>query len=240
MQTGEFLKKVSVQLTRLTAGHRSYTGEQGYSAISAADGSFRFEAVEPGEYRLSGERPGFLYTEYGAQAANDFGTILTLRPAQQLTDLNLKLFPQGVISGKVVDQDGDPVGNARLKVVRRKWISGKLRYGFAGSTSANELGEFRFRNLEPGKYYVDAQAYRFDMRAAESSAAPGKPDIRPIRTFYPEATALEAAAPVEVSSGSGGFRDQHPPPNRACPSRAGKNRRRPPGRRWRRTIDSQA
>ncbi len=164
LQTGEFLKKVSVRLTRRSpqgGATLGYTGEQEYSATSENDGSFRIEGVEPGEYDLSGERSGFLRTEYQAQEPNDSGTVLTLSPAQQLTDLNLRLFPQGVISGTVVDQDGDPADHATVSVLRRSWRSGKLRYISSGGTSANDLGEFRFSDLEPGKYYVNARADQF-------------------------------------------------------------------------------
>ncbi len=51
--------------------------------------------------------------------------------------------------------------------------------------------------MAPGKYYVSAQKLEVEV---QSVTAP-KPDIRTLRTYYPQATTLETAAPVEVSAG---------------------------------------
>src|SRR5436305_11841092 len=69
--TGEPVKKAEI---RLLSGHRGNStgmvgssaamdramGGQGYSATSEADGTFRMEGVEPGQYDLSGNKSGFL------------------------------------------------------------------------------------------------------------------------------------------------------------------------------------
>ena len=68
--------------------------------------SFQFEGTEPGEYSLSGERSGYLRTEYESKSGYGGGTKLTLTAGQHLTKLTLALIPQGVISGRVVDPDG--------------------------------------------------------------------------------------------------------------------------------------
>ncbi len=204
-QTGETLRKVSVRLTRRGSGAGSMgalptSGPQGYSATSEADGSFRIENIEPGDYNLSGQRSGYLNTQYGAKAPMRQGTVLTLRPGQQLADINLSLNPQAVIAGKVVDEDGDPMTGAMVQVLGQMWQRGKIRLLPRGRASTNDLGEFRSANLPPGKYYLCAQRFGFG-RTEEAPPTPGKPDIRPVRTCYPDAVALDAAVPVEVKAG---------------------------------------
>jgi len=196
--SGEPVKKVSVRLMRNgPVNVNTDSGPQAYTAISEADGSFRIEGVDPGRYMLSGQKTGFIYTNYGAKKPLRQGTVLTLSPSQQMTDINLALFPQAVISGKVVDEDGDPVGGAMVQAYVQSWQRGKLRYMPRGATSANDLGEYRMSGLAPGKYYIAAQKMNFGM-ADEEKSTPGKPEIRPVRTFYPEATSLATASPVEV------------------------------------------
>ncbi len=209
--TGEPLKKATVRVTRRGSGvpgtmmmsgpiMAGSMGGQGYSATSEADGSFRIEGMEPGDYMLSGQRMGFLNTNYGAKSPMHAGTTLTLRPGQQMTDVNLALIPQAVISGKVLDEDGDPLPGTMIEVLGQMWQRGKLRYMPHGGNPANDLGEFRIANLSPGKYFLCAQRMNFAMQN-DLPPTPGKPDVRPVRTCYPEATSVETATPIQVKAG---------------------------------------
>ena len=201
--TGEPVRKANIRLTRQNvapnAGNTSQ-GPQGYSTISQADGSFKIENIEPGNYHLSGDRAGYLLTEYGSKGVGQGGRTITLRPGQQLTNISLGLTPQGVITGKVLDQDGDPVAGAMVQLVVEMWQRGKLRHIMQNGANTNDLGEYRIANVRPGKYYLVAQIMRFSPNG-EPPAEPGKPDIRPVRTFYPEATAIGGATPIQVRAG---------------------------------------
>lgn len=205
-QTGEPLKKVLLRLIR--SEHASgatraihSTGAEGYSTSSQADGSFRFESVEPGDYTLSAERAGYLDTSYGAKSRREPGKILTLAAAQQLNEINLGLTRQAVISGKVLDEDGEPASDVGVQVLSAQWMRGKLRYLPTGGTSTNDLGEYRISHLGPGKYYVFAEEQMWVRQQAQSLTTPGKPDVRPVRTFYPDAVTRASATPIEISAG---------------------------------------
>jgi hypothetical protein len=201
-QTGEPLRKATLHLTRRAPGPVPNGIPQSYTGTSQPDGTFRFEAVEPGSYNLSGERSGFLNTQYGQRFADAPGAVLNLRAGQQMTDVTLKLNPQAVISGKVVDEDGDPVDNAMIQVLAQTWMRGKLRYLPRGGNSTNDRGEFRIANLGPGKYYISAEKREVNFRGGnEAPAIPGKPEIRHIRTYFPDAGNIESAALIEVKSG---------------------------------------
>jgi hypothetical protein len=201
--TGEPVRKATIRLMRqMTAPSTGNVvqGQQGYATTSQPDGSFRIENLEPGNYHLSGERTGYLNTEYGAKSVGQRGSTITLRPAQQLTNINLALTPQAVISGKVVDQDGDPVEGVQVQLVGEMWQRGKLRHMMQNGANTNDLGEYRIANIRPGKYYLVVQRARFTPNA-EPPAAPGQPDIRPARTYYPEAATLASATPLDVKAG---------------------------------------
>ena len=207
--TGEPLKKATIHLRRRGSGPMStdaieFGSEasrlQGYSATSATDGTFRIDGIEPGDYELSGERNGYLHTEYGAKGPMESGIVLTLLPSQQLTNIGLGLNPQAVITGKVVDEDGDPVSEAVVQVLTRGWQQGKARIYPRGGTNTNDLGEFRIPDLSPGKYYVCASMMYFK-RSNEEPPPPRKPDLRPIRTCLADAVTLEFATPIEIAAG---------------------------------------
>ncbi len=206
-QTGEPVKRATVRLMRRSGGQPQAGGRvpvnQGYSSTSDAEGNFRVENVEPGDYSLSGSRNGFLESQYGAKKPMGPGTTLTLRPGQQMTDVALALTPQAVITGKVVDEDGDPVNGAAIQVLAQQWMRGKLGYMPRNGSNTNDLGEYRIANLGPGKYYlsVQKQPNGYSGPNGPEVTTEGKPDIRPVRTFYPGALTLESATPIEVKPG---------------------------------------
>lgn len=200
--TGESLKKATVRLMRQMTASSANNGPQsaqGYSTSSDADGNFKIENIEPGSYRLSGNRSGYLDTQYGAKRSGQAGSIIVLSPAQQLTNITLALTPQAVISGKVVDQDGDPVNGAMVQLVGQMWQRGKLRHMMQNGSNTNDLGEYRIANIRPGKYYLVVNRVGFTPNDAPTEA--GKPDIRPVKTFYPEAPTLDDATQLDVKAG---------------------------------------
>lgn len=189
--TGEPVKKALVHLRLMNASPAMTGPSQGYVSNSEPDGSFAFEAIPAGEYMLMGNRSGYEFRS---------GTKVSLQPGQQITGLTLKLTPQAVISGRVIDDDGDPVGNVNVQALRQVWQRGKLTYVPARGASANDLGEFRISGLQAGKYYVFAQGFP-NGAPNELPGVPGKPDLRLAPTFYPDALAIESAAPIQVTAG---------------------------------------
>lgn len=169
-----------------------------YSAVSDANGSFCFQNVEPGEYALTGAKAGYLITRYGSRSPYQPGTTLTVASGSAATGVVLALVPQGVISGKVLDEDGDPVDDATVQVLAQTWVRGKVRDAIRASARVNDLGEFRFPKLWPGKYFVFAEVQKPPSAAATVAAAS---DVRPLRTYHPAALTLLQAAPIELKAG---------------------------------------
>jgi len=118
--TGEPLRKANLHLAmlqRLGVGPANSQMPR-YVVSSDAGGKFAFEDVEAGRYSLSADRAGYVRQNYGARAANSGGTNLTLDSGQEIKGIVLKLVPQGVISGRVVDEDGDPMGSGFVELYR--------------------------------------------------------------------------------------------------------------------------
>jgi hypothetical protein len=182
----------------MTAGNM-LPGGQGYSTSTDADGGFRIEGVNPGRYSIWVNRSGFLNTNYGARKPNQPGSAITLGPGQQLTDIAVPVPPQAVIAGKVVDADGDPVSGGVVQVLTPTWTRGKLRYyPRGGGGQINDLGEYRIANLSPGKYYLFAQIQN---NMPDGNIVTSKPDVRPVRTYYPSSIAFSGATPIDVTAG---------------------------------------
>jgi protocatechuate 3,4-dioxygenase beta subunit len=195
--TGEPLRKANLTLRRADPSPGGMS--MSYAAVSDAAGRFTIRDIEPGRYRLGVERAGFVSQQYGAKTPSSAGTVLTLEKSQKMSDLAFKLTPQGVITGRVVDDDGDPVPNVNLMVMRRTYFRGKRQWAPANGSSTNDLGEYRIHSLAPGRYLLSAtyRPGRFMMEPTQGGAAEGYAP-----TYYPSASSPDAAAPIDVTAGS--------------------------------------
>src|SRR5258708_28718855 len=79
------------------------------STVSNAGGRFELKGIDPGRYRLTVSRVGFVTQEYGQRKTDGPGAVLSLRPGQELKDLLFRLTPSGVIAGRIIDEDGEPL-----------------------------------------------------------------------------------------------------------------------------------
>jgi protocatechuate 3,4-dioxygenase beta subunit len=192
--TGEPLNKVDLALEGV--------GSQFFRAASTTDASGRFTLVDvqPGSYHLTGRRNGYLETAYGARRPDSSGTTLRLDPGQTLADLKLKLMPYAVIAGTVRDSDGEPLADAHVTAGRITYEDGRPHLENYTSVETDDLGQYRIRDLPPGKYYVRAQPPHETWSADHSPDAVRREDTVP--TVYPGSADSAGAAPVEVRAGA--------------------------------------
>jgi Carboxypeptidase regulatory-like domain len=202
-QTGEPLRRASV---RLTPYGTSLPNAVGYIDTSDASGNFLFEAVSPGRYTLEAQRTGFMVQYYGARSAtNTFpGSVLALAAGQIMKGLNFKLIPQGVITGRVMDADGDPFPGVRVQVLRVFHSRGKRGVSPSGGAGADDQGSFRIANLSPGSYYLAAEDTESRVLGNTEGMRPGRAPNRltNVTTYYPDAVDAANAIPLEIAPGS--------------------------------------
>lgn len=123
------------------------------STDTDADGRFTIP-LEAGAYRLWVERPGFARLAYGSRTPDGTGTVLTVAPGQQVHDVTLRIVPLGAISGRVFDEDGEPIQGAGIQVLRFSYSTGKRQLIPVAGSSSNDRGEYRAYNLPAGRYYL--------------------------------------------------------------------------------------
>jgi Carboxypeptidase regulatory-like domain len=200
--TGEPLRKADLML------HGGAGGD--YTASSDANGHFAIERVAPGAYNLTSQHQNFAIMEYGSSRPGVPGSRITLTAGQSMTGLEIKMVPFGVISGKVVDQDGDPVAGVPISTMHWGFVrGGRQLLPASGGGSTNDRGEFRIYNLAAGRYFVAARPMRSDPYVPPVEMTSGRrtaPRIEAGRetftsTFYPSAVDATTASPVILSAG---------------------------------------
>jgi protocatechuate 3,4-dioxygenase beta subunit len=203
--TGEPLKKATLSLRNLDPVSPG-TFRPLYSTVSAPDGRFAMKDIEPGSYLLSAERTGFLRASYGTRSPDQRSVTLHLSRGQTLRSLDFRLTPHAVISGRVVDEDGDPAVNAQIQLLRLSYSKGRkqLEPLFRGSNiRTNDLGEYRIFGLVPGRYVLAANYLTTAgaQRSLDRSATPrNNEDYLP--TYYPGTADADAAILFEVVPGA--------------------------------------
>jgi hypothetical protein len=187
------LRKAHLSLTRVDDQTRSV------GAVTNADGHFVFKGIEPGSYRLSVTRVGFVTDEYGRRKPDAPGAILTLHAGQELKDLQFRLIPAGVIAGKIYDDDGEPLPGVQVDSLRQVYSEGKRTRATAGSVSTNDLGEYRLYGLSPGRYFVSCVYPRWD-RGSEDEPNEAQNEGY-AKLYYPGTADGTKAGPITIKPG---------------------------------------
>jgi hypothetical protein len=202
----EPLKKALIELIA-----ESQNSGGNYTALSAADGGFRIENIVPGRYRLFVERTG--YQEIDKQHLRSEGRVLTLSAGLELHDLVIRLQAAAVVEGRVTDEDGDPMPEAQVAVLRQTFVSGRSHWEQAGAERTNDLGEYRIAGLAAGNYFVSVTPppdFRSLIETTGNVPAPeihsGPPSEKPVptayqTTYYPGTRDRGQAASIQLHAG---------------------------------------
>jgi len=194
--TGEPLKKAHVSLSQ-AGGSRP--GES-YGAQTNEAGMFSVENVQPGRYYLNVERTGYVTQSYGETSSRGSGAILTLGPGEKAHDLVFRLVPWAAITGRITDEDGEPVPRVRVMALRRVFSRGRRTLSAWNFTQTNDLGEFRLWGLRPGRYIIRAESDREIVGRGVGTRPAGKDDAyAPI--FYPGTPDAARAGAIDVRAG---------------------------------------
>jgi hypothetical protein len=190
LATGEPVRKAQVALRPVGS-----SSAQPLGAYSDSGGRFSITGIPPGRYTMSASRAGFVAAGYSAQGAGRRGGTLSLAPGQHMKDVVFRLTPQGVLTGRVFDEEGDAIAGVMVQALRFGYQEGRRSLVPAASGGTNDIGEYRLAGLSPGRYYLSA-TYRGQPAFAGAAAH----DYAP--TYYPGTADPAAAAPIQVIQGN--------------------------------------
>ena len=92
---------------------------------SGNDGKFMFKDLKDGKYRLAAIRDGLYPVEFGQRHPTQRGIAFPVAAGQARTELKLEVTPTGAISGRVVDEEGQPVGHAVVYALAQEFRAGR-------------------------------------------------------------------------------------------------------------------
>jgi len=164
--------------------------------ITDAAGRFAVTGVDAGQYRIFAERDGFIRQEFGQRRPAGSGTLVNVAAGQELT-LSFALLPAGVISGRVFNEDNEPLPRTTVQAYTYRYSDGIRSLAPAGNAQTNDLGEYRIFWLAPGEYFVSVLAPNATAiqgsRADLGSPQAGGPNLRDV--------VVSAAGPAGEAAG---------------------------------------
>ena len=113
--TGLPLANATVRLYGVFAGNFRGQVNDPPAVTTDAEGHFEISGVQPGEYRLSAVKSGFVETEFGRRGVNGPPRSIRVSDGRSIDEIAVALPTGGVITGQVVDQRGDPLGGIRVQ-----------------------------------------------------------------------------------------------------------------------------
>ncbi len=120
------------------------------TAETDSTGGWSLAQLGCGSLRIDASRLNFLSEKPGQPQ-----TVL-LTAGTPVHDVKVRLAPQAVITGRVLDEQGDPVQNVSVIAMTSRMVDGARRFLGSVPASANDIGEYRIAGLAAGRYVLCA------------------------------------------------------------------------------------
>jgi hypothetical protein len=189
-------------IRRAQVSARSMEGRGGGVTSTDGEGRYEIKDLPAGRFTISAMKSGFVQTAFGQRRPTDPGTPIDLADGQTADKVNFILSRGSVITGRIVDDGGDPVAGAQVSAMRYAFTGGTRRLVPAGGDgnmrATDDQGTFRLYGLPPGEYYITANYRNFMMmmpglnNTEADSYAP---------TYFPGTTSIAEASRVNVRLG---------------------------------------
>lgn len=195
LDTGVPLRRVQM---RLSGGNL----RQGRATLTDADGHYEFGTLGAGRYQLSASKGGYVSRQYGQRGPKDSGHPIELAVHQKLEKIDIALPRGAVITGRVVDELGEPVSDMSVMALQYRMMGGKRRLvpvNNGRTSGTNDIGQYRLYGLPPGEYYLAVSGRQGPMMMDAQSDDTSGTGYAP--TFYPSAQNVAEAQRVAVGVG---------------------------------------
>ncbi len=196
-------------LAKATLSLRSAGGERGThprTVRTNARGEYEFKDLKAGKYSLRATRNGYVPQSYGQkERQGSVGPMggercCRLGAGEALGGIDFRLIRGGVVEGRVVDQDNEPLSRVSVMLSGYRSFGGERSLIPAGRDQTDDRGRFRIFDVAPGSYFLSVTPRPFfGWRQGEERSFPP--------TYYPGVLSPQEATKVQVTAGGevGGF-----------------------------------
>ena len=173
--------------------------------ITTDNGRFTFGPLYRGKFSLEGAKRGFIPAAY--EQHEQFSTAIVTGTDFNTENLVLRLTPLARLSGKVIDESGDPVRKANVALYLENHQAGMNRTVAVAGDSTDDEGHYEFPSLAPGNYFVSVTAKPWyaihsfpSANNIDRTVSPALDMTYPM-TFNNGATDSQGATPITIRGG---------------------------------------
>ena len=187
------------------------------SFITDDGGTFEFKGLAPGKYSLEAARRGFIASAYDAHER--FSTAIVTGGDADSEHLIFRLTPQAVLTGRVIDEVGDPVRDANVTLYLRDQSTGVGLTHPVNSSATDDRGTYEFAELPAGTYFLSANAHPWYSLHTQSIQKPDGTlespeathsfDVTYPTTYYADVLDSDEATPIPLRGGERLSADLH-------------------------------
>jgi protocatechuate 3,4-dioxygenase beta subunit len=160
-----------------------------FAGAADAEGRFKIVGVAPGSYEIAPQAYAFVLAPRSPNARG--AEKVVVGAGETVDDVSIELVRGGVVTGRIVDEDGHPVVGRYVSLQRPPGDPApQTRFGsesVSGAFDTDDRGVYRIFGVPPGRYLVVVGIY-FD----------GGRSSYPV--FYPNTTDQSKAQMIEVSA----------------------------------------
>jgi hypothetical protein len=188
--TGQPLRKAQVRIMAPELRENRLTSTD-------AEGKYEFKEVLPGRYNVMASKGSYVQLQYGQQRPFEPGKPLEILDRQLVEKVDFALPRGAIITGRVLDEFGEPLPDAMVMAQRYQNINGQRRLVPAGRTgTTNDIGEYRLFAIPPGQYYLSATLRSFNGPLTDSDDRSGYAP-----TYFPGTANIAESQKVTVTLG---------------------------------------
>jgi hypothetical protein len=160
-------------------------------------GEYELRDLPAGRYTIRATRSGYLQWEYGRRAPGEPGKSLEVGAGETLDKIDLSMPRAGVVSGRVIDETGEPVAGVNVWIMRQEFYRGRRTLVPATSSArSDDTGHYRAFGLQPGAYLAVAMLRDTWVAGGEKKQVFGYAP-----TFFPSTATAAEAQRVSIVSG---------------------------------------
>jgi hypothetical protein len=122
--------------------------------LTNANGDFVLRGLAKGSLVLTGTRGGYVNATYGQRRPGGSTQPIPVEAGQRITEIALRMWKYGSITGTIVDEAGDPVVGTRVQALQKTFIASRRRFAPGPAAATDDRGVYRIAGLTPGDYVV--------------------------------------------------------------------------------------
>ncbi len=138
-----------------------------YVQVTTPTGRFAFVDLPASEtYFLTSAKPGYLDGGHGRTDPRGPSTPIAVKGDQWLRDVRVTMAWPGSLSGTVLDERGEPIVGAHVRVLPQAMIAGRTQWLAGAVARTDDRGFYRIAGLGPGTYIVSVPSVQATLPAS--------------------------------------------------------------------------